>query len=136
MIDSANVCSFSEVVEAIARRVSRLNYRYRITGREAGFDTKKTKTWLDIKIMPGASFLKEIGLGARPRRTGIIEIDIHGTIGGGMRGLYAIADNIASIFEYKEEGRISFREASLQNKGMNVIAQMSTMAVTIPYYSD
>lgn len=136
MTDASLSCTFSEVVEAIARRVALIKYRYRITGREAGFDTQKAKTWLDVKVMPGATLLKEIGAGARPRRTGVIDIDIHGTIGGGMKELYAIADALAGIFEYKEEGRVSFREASLQNKGIDLSTQMSTMTVTVPYYSD
>lgn len=95
------------------------------------YDPSGKSIWARLTNIPGAAGANEIGNGPVVHRTGIVIVQIFVPAGSGSLLITQTADKIRELFEFQDDGRLSYFAVSAVDAGeTDGWAQMN---IQIPY---
>ncbi len=97
----------------------------------ATFDPTGKAIWARLTNIPGQAGANEIGAGPVVHRTGIVIIQLFVPAGSGSKLITQTADQIRALFEFQDDGALSYFSVSAYDSGeADGWAQMN---LNIPY---
>lgn len=81
------------------------------------FDPSGKSLWARLTNLPGPAGANEIGAGPVVQRTGVIIIQLFAPSGSRSLAITAAADKMVELFEFQDDGRLSYFAASAAESG-------------------
>ncbi|KGA31118.1 phage tail terminator-like protein [Pectobacterium odoriferum] len=95
------------------------------------FDTTGKTIWARLTNIPGQAGANEIGAGPVVHRTGIVIVQLFVPAGSGSKLITQTADKIRTLFEFQDDGALSYFAVSAYEAGE--ADGWSQMNLNIPY---